>query len=328
MLPRFFLLFTLLCGPLSAQPTEPTHIVDEHILPGYLALENASHNLAEAGCDRSKQALIIAYHGAFDAWIGVAHLRFGPSEKSERAFALAFWPDGRGATPKTLSALLNTRDPSVDSAEQFTAVSIAGRGFYALEFLLFDQRLSQMGEDAYRCALITAITADIARNAAAIHTDWKENYADLMRDAGENDTYRTRDEALRQLLTALSTGLEFTESARLGRPLGSFERPRPRRAEAWRSGRSLRHVSLSLAAMRDLARHLSGNEPKLDDAFSRAIARAEVLDDPVFANVATPQGRIEVEALQQAVARIKTLVDQELGPRLGVAAGFNSLDGD
>ncbi len=328
MMLRFFLLFALICGPLFAQPAAPAQIVDGHILPGYLALEKTTRDLADAGCEPSDKALISAFHIAFDAWVSVAHLRFGASEKSERAFALAFWPDGRGATPKTLSALLNTRDPAVDSAEQFAAVSIAGRGFYALEFLLFDQRLSQMGEDAYRCALITAITADIARNAAAIHTDWKESHADLMRGAGGNDTYRSRDEALRQLLTALSTGLEFTESARLGRPLGTFERPRPRRAEAWRSGRSLRHVSLSLIAMRDLARLLSGKEAKLDAAFAHAIDRAEALDDPVFANVTTPQGRIEVEALQQAVARIKTLVDQELGPRLGVAAGFNSLDGD
>ena len=48
----------------------------------------------------------------------------------------------------------------------------------------------------------------------------------------------------------------------------------------------------------------------------------------MFAGVATPQSRIEVEALQQAIDRIRVIVESRLGPALGVAAGFNSLDGD
>ncbi|HBR37591.1 MAG TPA: peptidase M75, partial [Sulfitobacter pontiacus] len=48
---------------------------------------------------------------AFDAWIAVSHLRFGPSETDNRAFALAFWPDSRGATPKTLAGLITDADP-------------------------------------------------------------------------------------------------------------------------------------------------------------------------------------------------------------------------
>ncbi len=41
-----------------------------------------------------------AYHAAFDAWIKTSHLRFGPSEVNDRAFALAFWPDSRGQYPR------------------------------------------------------------------------------------------------------------------------------------------------------------------------------------------------------------------------------------
>ena len=135
-------------------------------------------------------------------------------------------------------------------------------------------------------------------------------------------------EAARQVFTALSTGLEFTGDTRLGRPLGSYDRPRPKRAEARRSGRSLRHVQLSLAALRPLAAELSGGDAALDALFARAMDSAARLDDPVFAGVAEPQKRFHIEALQQQITDIRTHLSTVTGPQLGVAAGFNALDGD
>ena len=66
----------------------------------------------------------------------------------------------------------------------------------------------------------------------------------------------------------------------------------------------------------------------LNSAFDYAQGRIDTLDDPVLAGVATPQGRIRVEVIQQAVASIRDIVRDRLGPKLGVAAGFNALDGD
>ena len=60
----------------------------------------------------------------------------------------------------------------------------------------------------------------------------------------------------------------------------------------------------------------------------KALRRAEMLDDPVFAGVSDAQGRLRVEVLQQAIQLIGEHSAQYLGPSLGVAAGFNSLDGD
>ena len=123
---------------------------------------------AEAGCAPVSDALRRAYHRAFDAWITVSHLRFGPAETEDRAFALAFWPDGRGKTPKTLGTLIDGSDPVVATPEEFRTVSVAARGFYALEFLLYDQAFGGRGDADYRCALIRAMTADIAATSAAI----------------------------------------------------------------------------------------------------------------------------------------------------------------
>ena len=49
---------------------------------------------------------------------------------------------------------------------------------------------------------------------------------------------------------------------------------------------------------------------------------------PIDVEVATPQGRIHVEALQGAVRRVQTEVASHVGPVVGVTSGFNAMDGD
>lgn len=68
--------------------------------------------------------------------MGVSHLRFGPLEEGETGFAIAFWPDARNTTPRTLAALQAKQDPVVDDPAAFAHVSIAGRGLFALDALL------------------------------------------------------------------------------------------------------------------------------------------------------------------------------------------------
>ncbi|WP_282153812.1 imelysin family protein [Ruegeria atlantica] len=335
---RAFVLALSLTLPLGAYAQERSPIlsdaIEAHILPGYARLTETTDALAEAAqtdCNPTSVALRTAYHAAFDDWISVSHLRFGPSEAEDRAFALAFWPDTKGFTPKALSGLIAAEDTAIQSPDTFAETSVAGRGFFALELMLYDPRFTDLGSAEYRCALMQAITADINRNAGAIDADWA-GYALALANPGENSPYRSEDEAMQELYKALTTGLEFTAETRLGRPLGSFDRPRPKRAEARRSERSLRHVQLSLTALRDLAARLSADHPDiaadLGGAFAAAIDRAQSLDDPAFVAVATPQGRFRLEALQQSINDIRAIASTELGPTLGINAGFNSLDGD
>jgi predicted lipoprotein len=334
---RPLLLAALLLLPVSAPAQDhlPTieAVVEEHILPGFADFAEATEILAEtaeADCSPASPELRAAFGDAFDAWIEVSHLRFGPTETDNRGFELAFWPDPRGATQRTLGTWIREENPIAGDPEAFASASVAGRGFYALEMALYDPQLSA-ADPGYLCALITAQARDIARLAQAIEDDWTGGYAGLMLEPG-NDVYRSPSEALQELYKALGTGLQFTSDTRLGLPLGSFDRPRPNLAEARRSGRSLRHVELSLTALRQLAGLLAAGTPDgsaaLDDAFAAALARAESLDDPDLAGVAEPQGRLRVEILQQDIDRIRLTGAAALGPALGVAQGFNALDGD
>ena len=338
MRPLFFAI-AMMCVPAISHADTPDaligDVVNGHILPRFEALaENAQtlSDVAAEGCDPTSIKLRTAFGNAFDSWITASHLRFGPSEVGDRAFTLAFWPDSRGATPRALSALLAEQDPIALSPDDYTQVSIAARGFYALEYLLYDAALMSDGAQDYHCLLVQTISADIAATSQKIYDDWQSDYAAAMQTPAQNGVYRSTDEILQEIFKSLSTGLEFTADTRLGRPLGTFDRPRPTRAEVHRSGRSARHVMLSLQSLQDLATRLAESDADLsvalNAAFEKALAQLSNLNDPTFAGVSRPQSRLKVEVIQQSVQSVRALAREKLGPKLGVAAGFNSLDGD
>lgn len=307
-------------------------VVDGHILPRFHTLDTTAAALsADATADCTPDTLKDAYGAAFDAWIGVSHLRFGPMEDGDGAFALAYWPDPRGAAPDALRRMILTEDPAVKDPAAFAQVSVAGRGLYALEYLLYDDEFLTLGAAPYRCDLIRAVATDIAANAATVRAAWEGGFADALEDAGKNDRFRTYGEAMQELLQAILGGLDQTAEVRLERPMGTFDEPRPTRAEARRSGRSLRHVVLSLQATRDLAARIAPPGPvaeATDATFARALTLADGLDDPTLAGVADPQGRLRVEILLTAVKAIIDTVNTQLGPALEVTLGFNAADGD
>lgn len=313
-------------------------IVSAHVLPRYEALAaqtSALAAVAQTECFGIDPMLKSAYGTAFDAWVSVSHLRMGPSETEDRAFALAFWPDPRGKTRKALASLLNTEDAAAQSQADFAEVSIAARGFYAMEYLLYDAEFTQSASPAYRCILMAAITRDMAANAAAILQEWQSFYAADLMFPREDGPYRSEAEAVQALYKALNTGLEFTADTRLGRPLGTLERARPKRAEAWRSARSARHVDLAVIALADLAARLSGGtagDREIAQEFAKGFARARAqivqMEDPDFAKIGTSAGRFQADILKLELDYLRDEPMAALGTHLDVTSGFNALDGD
>lgn len=343
MMKRLFVGLFLALAPVGTVAETPSHaaliaqVTDQHILPRYAALAETGAALAaraEAECSPDDPALRAAWGAAFDAWIGVSHLRFGPSERDNRAFSLAFWPDSRGKTPKALRSLILKGDEAVLTPEGFAVQSIAVQGYYAMEYMLYAPEFAALGEEGFRCGLIRAMAGNIAAVSAAIHDDWVAEYGDLLRTAGGegNAVYRSEDEGVQELFKALGTGMQVTADMRIKRPLGSFERPRPDRAEARLSERSVRHVILSVGALDELAAMLSEGAPSLAaqfrDGFDYVRGAAAELDDPVFASVVDPGARLNIETLQAVLDDLREIAAIELGAHLGVVAGFNALDGD
>ena len=325
------LLISLCLGAAFPAHGDSPETLTLHILPGYVAFADTTAALAASAaktCDPA--ALRPGFQAAFDAWMGVQHLRFGPVEVDGLGLAIQFWPDPKGSGAKAQRALL-LGDPAALTPAQFADQSVAARGLSGLERLLYPT--GPMADDIASvdaCPLIRATAGDLARMAARVNADWINRYGPLMLTAGDpgNTTFLTRPEVRQVLFTQIIAALEFLQDQRLARPLGTFDKPRPERAEAVASGRSLRNVQLSLAALRAMVETLTPDVPRTMAAFDSALDLANALQDPVFADVATPQGRLRVEILQQAVTALRDTAIAELGPELDVGIGFNAADGD
>ncbi|MEM7270389.1 MAG: imelysin family protein [Pseudomonadota bacterium] len=314
----------------DSKAVQVADIVDSHILPGFAAFEDKAAALSAAAatsCAPEDAALRAAYHAAYDAWVGVAHLQIGPMETTDLGFAVQFWPDPKGKTPKALRRLIAAEDASVDSAEGYAENSVAARGVLAMERMLFDEGYRE--PTAYACRLTRAIARDLALSAAALRAGWTADHAAKMRSAA-NEIYPTHDDALRKLYTTLMSALEFNAEARIARPLGTLQRPRPKRAEARRSGRSLRTLALSNAALADLADRIAAagtaeSRAAIAAQFADLAIRTEELDQPTFDG---PGPWFDIDLLRQEILNTRNLIDEQLGKEIGLFVGFNARDGD
>lgn len=322
----FLCLTTALATPAWADIAE---VVNDHLRPSFAGFSARTAELARAAqssCDPA--SLAAPFHAAFDAWMPLADVRLGPSEQA--ALSIAFWPDSRGFTEKALRQILSANDPVAADPAAYAHVSIAARGFFALEKMLFDPAFAPRPDAPLNCTLVQTIAADLAAQAAALETAWAEGYAETLLTAGANSTFQTPLEARRAIYTQILAGLEFTEASRIGRPLGEPLKPRPKLAESWRSGRSLRNITLASETALRLA-HALGDDlplPKSDAALARVLDQASTITDPSFQDIDDPRARFRLEVLKQSVVSLKSALSEELGPPLSLTAGFNSQDGD
>lgn len=300
-------------------------VILREITPGYHAFATAASQLDMAARqDCTPENVRPAYDAAFDAWMRIAHVRIGPVEEDGRALAIAFWPDTKGAGQRVLNGLL-TGDQPLDDPAGFAENSVAARGFFAMEKLLYDPEFT--GDRS--CALIRAVATDLSRMAGEIVDEWRA-FATQLETAGQsgNTRFLSPAEATQAIYTQFLTGLEFNADTRVGRPLGTFDRPRPERAEARLSRRSLRNVQLSLAALEAYVICLKTDIPRTFAAIKRAEALADRITDPAFADIDSPAARLKLEILQQALHAVRDTAEAEVAPALGVSAGFNAADGD
>ena len=315
----------LLAAPAHADVAGAIH---DRILPDLGAFRDATRTLADTAAETcAPETLRPVWNAAFDAWLPVSFLRLGPAEDEGRILAIAFWPDPKGIGARQHRQLLQSQDPVVSDPAGFAERSVALRGFFALERLLYP---AEPLTGDYPCALIRATAADLARMAAEIDQGWRDGFAQTLLSAGQpgNSLYLTEAEAKQALYTQLMTGFEFTADQRLGRPLGTFQRPRPERAEARASARSLRNVELSLQALLAFGEALAGPLPETRTDVAQALTAAAALNDPDFSGFAQPQGHVRAEALLGLVRTAQDSAGAEAGAALGVEVGFNSADGD
>lgn len=333
-------IFALACAscvlPASAGPLQDavSRVVTQYVDPAVTAFGRAAHDLEQAATgDCTAPHLTQSYHAVFDAWLRVQLFALSSFDAGGHATAISFWPDKKGMIPRALAAMIADEDGVVMDAQGFGEVSIAVRGLFALEYMLFDPQFSNYARDSYACALVQAQATDLASMADDVDHAWfgSAGFARALETAGDTDNthYFTPREAVQALYTTLTASLEHNRGVRLGRPMGSFDKPRPTRAEAWRSARSARNLSGSLVAIGALADTLAPNgAPQTVALLQEAVAQIDALKAPTFATADQIGERFKMEVIQQRIEAASHALANEIGAPLQVSAGFNAGDGD
>lgn len=330
-------------------------IVGGHVVPGYEALAVSTEALRRDGTafcetpdETSLEVLRGSYHRAMDDWMAIQHIRFGPVETLMRGFRIQFWPDKSNALGKQLNKLLAERDREALEPRRFRRASAALQGLPALERLLFDPGndailLNGSDDAAFRCALIGAIGGNLAEIAGALVADWRDGdnaFAKTIDETGpDNAFFFDHREVSAKFFGAVTFAIQGVTREKLRRPLGkSLERAKPKRAESWRSARSLRNVSRNLEAAARIYDALSVLLPE-DDAsaaldrgirrrFDETLARLKRLRGPLSEAVVSAERRVEVEALAADLTALRNTLTGPFARRADLRVGFNSLDGD
>lgn len=325
---------------------EPDHhalgvrTLEEVIQPASIAFATATAALREAADNRcaamNVDELHTRSHAAWDRWMSLQQFRFGPLEEEDRALQISFWPDKRGRVGRMVAQMLAAQDPAIEGPDGLARLSIAARGFPALERLLYDDTGRIALDDAFRCRYIAAVARDLDRLAIEIEAAWNGDWAMQIRTAGaaENTTFLAPEEVSQRLFATLLGALEETATGRLARPLGTLGNSRPRLAEAWRSGRSLRHIEQVVDTAEQTTRVAFA--PDLTEEDQTRIAEAVATVKTALIRVrevgtlpeAIVSHPLRVEVLQQSVEHLTDTLRETIGPGLGIAQGFNSVDGD
>ena len=326
-------------------------LVETHALPRYERLATATDAFAmatEAICtgegDADHERLRAGFHDAMDAWMGIQHLRFGPIDSRMRGFRFYFWPQARNKVGEAVAELVAANEDDAALAARIARTNVAVQGLLAAEVLIYDQRY--LDADAKGCGLLVALAANMRTMAAEILAEWQEGddaFAHLMTMPGP-DSPHFEDHAAGTLafFQGLHDSLQLIYDINLKPVIGdSAKTVRPVLAESRLSGRSQRNIVVTMEALQAL--YLGGGsaglgdltvvaDPKLDrlmrKAFRLTLETARSIEGPVEQAAADPALRPPVKKLAKQMQALKQIVRDRLAPALGLAVGFNALDGD
>lgn len=334
---------------LSQESTDWTAInlavTDAHVLPAYENFSTASAGLAPAAgalCANPNEATFAAmqqaFHTSMDGWQAVQHIQFGPVTYFNWNFRLQYWPDEKNTGARQLDVLIAGQDEAQLQAETFARLSVGVQGYPALERLLFENdSLQLLEQDPYRCKVVETIAANIGGIAAETSARWVDEFRDTIATADDRGFFESEQDATVEFYKALVETLQRHQQQKVQPVLGEdFDASRERRAESWRSARSLRNLKLNIAALQDL---FDGSEPPLSaalvpedvDAIREDFAALQTL---VAALPDAYAPALEDESAYQQLVQFESAMDalyEQLEAALkntDLYLGFNSLDGD
>ena len=320
-------------------------ITDEFAIPHFEQLHDSSKQLViqtasfcQKGGEEALKKTREQFHQMMDAWQGIQILRTGPEELLMRNFRIEMWPDRSNTGAKQIRKLLTDKNPEALKPEVFSKSSTAVQGLSAIERILFAKDIQASafqaeGKATYRCQLLQAITINLKTISTDLLSDWKTHYRKTITEQNDkNEVFASHKEVASVFLKEITTQLQAVYDQKFKRALDD-KRFRPKRAESWRSGRSLRNITLNLESAEKLfeigfSSHIKDKElkKKLAREFKQTIATGKTFTMPLQkAHEEKP------EALQKwmaHVSQLKRTLTVDVPKELDISLGFNSLDGD
>lgn len=351
-----FLAFALLCllpwaGQSGVLPdddyaTLARAAIDQVVLPAYVGHGRAMGGLGPAierhcigDSAEDTAAVRAAFDDAMDGWQRAWPFGIGPVMRGAGRARIAFWPGRPGSATRQMRKVLRTRDESLLDPAVLAGKSVAIKDLHALERLLFS-----VPRDAYTCGLAGAIGRYQSNLADEILHEWTKE--DGFRQAalaagGDSDEYADDAEVARDVMRVLSESLDAVIAQKLAAPLGeSVAKAKPKRAESWRSGRSMRNIVLNIESIRALVETPGGfaalvtthGESGLADDLRKGLAdaasKARAVALPLSDAVSDPGERAKLLDLLGSLRALRALVTGPLSRATGLLVGFNSQDGD
>lgn len=317
-------------------------VIDQVVIPSYVEHARAMRRLGpeiERDCLGDASAARAGFGEAMDAWQRAWPFGFGPVMREAGRARIAFWPGRPGSAARQMRKVLRNRDGSMLDPQRLAGKSVAVKDLQALERLLFD-----VPRDAYTCAFAGAIAGYQSALADRILDDWTKEggFRQAAFAAGAaSDEYADDAEVARDLMRVLTESLDAVITRKLESPLGeSAAKAKPKRAESWRSRRSMRNIVQNLASIRALVETSGGFADlvaahgeselaeRLGNGLRDAASKAGAISRPLRDAVADPDERTKLLDLLESLRAVRTLVIGPLSRATGILVGFNSQDGD
>ena len=323
-------------------------VTDQHIIPAYGELAHSAGRLSEVSASfcsdvniDSLDELKQVYHSAMDAWQAIQHVQFGPITYFNWNYRLQYWPDEKGSSGRQLSSLIASKDQGIVDSNTFARQSVGVQGLPALERLLFDEdSLSMLQNDSYRCQLVQVIAKNIHEIAVGVHQRWSGDFREALGLESDSSAYESAEDATIDFMKALVETLpKITQQKIMDVQGESFERARLKKAESWRSERSLKNLKINLISLSQMLGNSSEHDLSLgsallpDDvaeikvAFSELVSSVQSLPDSMAVVLADKNQYQQLQALQVQLANLDELLEDAL-KNTDLYLGFNSLDGD
>jgi hypothetical protein len=348
--------------PAEALPIRKSHgemvidAIDKFIVPRIDTLTKKSADLAQSvhaickdGADAAaaRKSAQAAFADTVRAWGGLDFIRFGPVSRQHRLERIFFWPDPRGFASRQLNGLLAARKPELLEPGALASQSVAVQGLTALEILLYSEKtpLGPGTDDParYRCALASAIAANIHAVAGEIRAGWEgqDGYRTKMVAAGsDNALYKDSSETIRDVVKAMVMGLELCRDRFILPELTAVTATEPRRVRLAFESANLTgaYLQASISALRDLfdtlglAAYVPPDKPWMASflpvAWDSLLADVAKLD-ALRANERGSEAHLQaLRKMRFDLGGIRAIIFKELAPNAEVDMGINELDGD